>query len=80
MSRYSTIQFRDVGVASVKKLESGRFEAVDDVGEKYEGHKVVIASGIRDIMPDIPGYSELWGRGMLVSIAYLLDPPFTLPS
>ncbi|KAI1369689.1 hypothetical protein F5Y08DRAFT_325297 [Xylaria arbuscula] len=54
MSRYSTIQFRDVGVASVKKLESGRFEAVDDVGE----------NGIRDIMPDIPGYSELWGKGI----------------
>ncbi|KAI0525876.1 hypothetical protein F5B22DRAFT_257849 [Xylaria bambusicola] len=63
-SRYSTIQFKEVGVASVKKLENGCFEAVDDVGEKYEGRKVVIASGIRDIMPDIPGYSELWGKGI----------------
>ncbi|TGJ84724.1 hypothetical protein E0Z10_g4030 [Xylaria hypoxylon] len=64
MTRYSTIQFRDVGVVSVRKLESGRFEAEDDVGEKYEGRKVVIASGIRDIMPDIPGYSQLWGKGI----------------
>ncbi|KAI0915148.1 hypothetical protein F4823DRAFT_571098 [Ustulina deusta] len=64
LSRYSTVQFRDVGVASVRKLESGSFKAVDDVGEKYEGRKVVIASGIRDIMPDIPGYSELWGKGI----------------
>ncbi|KAF2971139.1 hypothetical protein GQX73_g2439 [Xylaria multiplex] len=64
MSRYSTIQFRDVGVTSVRKLENGRFEAVDDVGDKYEGRKVVIASGIRDIMPDIPGYSQLWGKGI----------------
>ncbi|RWA13622.1 hypothetical protein EKO27_g1493 [Xylaria grammica] len=63
-SRYSTIQFRDVNVASVRKLESGRFEAVDDAGERYEGRKVVIASGIRDIMPDIPGYSQLWGKGI----------------
>ncbi|KAI1755260.1 FAD/NAD(P)-binding domain-containing protein [Xylaria castorea] len=64
LSRYSTIQFRDVSVANVRKLESGRFEVVDDAGDKYEGRKIVIASGIRDIMPGIPGYSELWGKGI----------------
>lgn len=57
--RYSTIQFQDVGVASVRKLESGRFEVVGDTGDKYEGRKIVIASGVRDTMLDIPGYSEL---------------------
>ncbi|KAI0871563.1 FAD/NAD(P)-binding domain-containing protein [Hypoxylon argillaceum] len=64
LSRYDTVQFRDVGVASVRKLESGHFEAVDDAGETHEGRKVVIASGVRDIMPSIPGYSELWGKGI----------------
>ncbi|KAI1431212.1 FAD/NAD(P)-binding domain-containing protein [Xylaria sp. CBS 124048] len=64
LARYSTIEFRDVGIASVRKLPSGRFEALDDAGEKYEGRKVVIASGIRDIMLDKPGYAELWGRGI----------------
>ncbi|KAI0548749.1 FAD/NAD(P)-binding domain-containing protein [Xylaria curta] len=64
ISRYSTIQFRDVSVTNIKKLESGRFEVVDDAGDKYEGRKIVIASGIRDIMPDIPGYSELWGKSI----------------
>ncbi|KAI0860752.1 FAD/NAD(P)-binding domain-containing protein [Xylaria cubensis] len=64
LSRYSTIQFRDVSITDVKKLESGRFEVVDDAGDKYEGRKIVIASGIRDIMPGIPGYSELWGKGI----------------
>ncbi|KAI0196024.1 hypothetical protein EV127DRAFT_458796 [Xylaria flabelliformis] len=64
LSRYNTIQFRDVSVTNVKKLDSGRFEVVDDAGDKYEGRKIVIASGIRDIMPGIPGYSELWGKGI----------------
>lgn len=63
-SRYVTMKFQDVGVASVRKLDGGRFEALDDAGERYEGRKVVIASGIRDLMPDLPGYSELWGKGM----------------
>ncbi|TRX98374.1 hypothetical protein FHL15_001019 [Xylaria flabelliformis] len=64
LSRYNTIQFLDVSVTNVKKLESGRFEVVDDAGDKYEGRKIAIASGIRDIMPGIPGYSELWGKGI----------------
>ncbi|KAI1744108.1 FAD/NAD(P)-binding domain-containing protein [Xylaria scruposa] len=64
LSRYNTIQFRDVSVTNVKKLESGRFEVVDEAGDRYEGRKIVIANGIRDIMPGIPGYSELWGKGI----------------
>jgi len=65
LARYSTIEFKDVGVARVSRLDSGRFEAVDDAGERYEGRKVVIASGIRDVLTkDLPGYEDLWGRGM----------------
>ncbi|KAI1170655.1 FAD/NAD(P)-binding domain-containing protein [Nemania sp. FL0916] len=64
LSRYSTIQFRDIGVKHIRKLQSGRFEAVDESGGRHEGRKVVIASGVRDIMPKIPGYSELWGKGI----------------
>ncbi|KAI0206379.1 FAD/NAD(P)-binding domain-containing protein [Astrocystis sublimbata] len=64
MSRYNTIRFHDTSVASVRKLESGRFEAVDEAGQKHEGRKIVIANGIQDKMPDIPGYSELWGKSI----------------
>lgn len=63
-SRYDTIQFRDVCIAGVRKLDNGRFEAVDEAGETYEGRKVVIANGIRDVMPKLPGFSELWGKSM----------------
>ncbi|KAI1142014.1 thioredoxin reductase glit [Hypoxylon sp. FL0543] len=70
-SRYSgTIQFRDVEVARVEKLaddERGRsrFEAEDVDGKKYVGRKVVLAMGVKDVMPETPvGYADLWGRGI----------------
>ncbi|KAI1639319.1 hypothetical protein F4809DRAFT_657814 [Biscogniauxia mediterranea] len=49
-----------------KETQGGRtrFRAVDARGEAYEGRKLVLACGIRDVMPDIPGYAELWGRGI----------------
>ncbi|KAI1410274.1 thioredoxin reductase glit [Hypoxylon sp. FL1857] len=71
VSRYSdTIQFRDVEVARVKKLDDderglSRFEAQDMEGKKYVGRKVVLAMGVKDIMPETPlGYADLWGYGI----------------
>ncbi|KAI0150366.1 FAD/NAD(P)-binding domain-containing protein [Xylariaceae sp. FL1272] len=64
IKRYKTISFHDSAVKSVRKLENGRFEAIDEAGQIYEGRRVVVASGIKDIMPDIPGYRDLWGTGI----------------
>lgn len=70
LSRYPSIQFRDVEVRNIKKLEDdgrgrSRFEAVDTEGQTYRGRKVVLATGVADIMPDSPeGYADLWGYGM----------------
>ncbi|XDG09656.1 hypothetical protein ABKA04_009271 [Annulohypoxylon sp. FPYF3050] len=73
LARYSdTIQFRDVGVVKVRKIESEegdggktRFEVQDENGVKYLGRKVVLAMGVRDVMPEKPeGYKDLWGYGI----------------
>ncbi|KAI0841362.1 thioredoxin reductase glit [Hypoxylon sp. FL0890] len=71
LSRYSdTIQFRDVEVAHVKKLDHdekgrSRFEAQDVEGKKYIGRKLVLAMGVKDVMPETPaGYADLWGYGI----------------
>ncbi|KAH7031411.1 uncharacterized protein B0I36DRAFT_384196 [Microdochium trichocladiopsis] len=115
LARYHTVEFRDVGIQSVRQLASApapsavileadeeaedakgrngavdlavdastgsrggvvqeeeqqqqhgkmRFEAVDANGVTYQSRRLVVASGIRDVMPEeeIPGYTKLWGR------------------
>lgn len=64
LARYDTIHFRDVEISQVKKLESGYFEAVDVNKQSYVGKKIVLATGVKDVMPDIPGFTQLWGTGM----------------
>ncbi|KAL7627277.1 hypothetical protein AAE478_001466 [Parahypoxylon ruwenzoriense] len=71
IARYSdTIQFRDVEVQSVRRIEDNqeghtRFEVEDVEGRRYEGRKVVLAMGVQDVMPETPqGYAELWGYGI----------------
>ncbi|KAI1801062.1 FAD/NAD(P)-binding domain-containing protein [Daldinia bambusicola] len=68
------IRFRDVGVASVRRLDddergAARFEAVDVEGTRYLGRKVVLATGVRDIMPARPeGFADLWGYGIFACL------------
>ncbi|KAK3307220.1 uncharacterized protein B0T15DRAFT_394737 [Chaetomium strumarium] len=64
LARYHTIHFEDTAVESVRRTEDGRFEATDAKGTTWTGKKVVLASGVRDIYPDVPGYDDVWGRGV----------------
>jgi thioredoxin reductase len=60
--RYRTNTFVDRQVTNLRKLDSGLFEATDSQGQAYTGKKVVLATGVRDLFPDIPGYADCWGR------------------
>ena len=63
LERYQTVQFHDVTLQSIKKKD-GIFEATSTEGEPWVGRKVVLAMGVKDIMPDIEGYASCWVKGM----------------
>ena len=46
--------FRNGKIVSLEKVD-GRFEAIDDDGNKVSARKVVLATGLKDILPPIPG-------------------------
>lgn len=64
LSRYKTVTIHDVAVATAKKLEEDLFELTDVNGVAYHGKKLVLATGVEDLMPDLPGFKECWGKGM----------------
>ncbi|POR35291.1 Thioredoxin reductase [Tolypocladium paradoxum] len=64
LARYNTIQFEEAVVEAVRRTDGGRFEATDANGATWTGKKLVLASGVRDIYPDIPGYDQVWARGV----------------
>lgn len=57
--RYGCVKVVDANVESLEKGEDGLFHATSN-GEKYTAKKVVLATGVEDIFPDIPGYAENW--------------------
>ena len=63
-TRYNNTQFIGQNVTSIRKLDDGFFEATDATGKAHTGRKVILASGVRDVYPDIKGYDEAWGRSV----------------
>lgn len=61
---YSSVSFLDALVTTVGKTEIG-FEIQTAAGEKFTARKLVFATGIKDIMPNIPGFTECWGISVL---------------
>ncbi|PWC06750.1 NAD(P)/FAD-dependent oxidoreductase [Mycetocola zhujimingii] len=41
------------------------FELITDTGVRATARRLIVATGTRDELPDIPGLSEQWGRGVV---------------
>jgi thioredoxin reductase len=64
-SRYDTVWFQQSTITHAAKKLLGQdqysgFEVKDSAGNTYEGRKLILATGSKDIMPDIEGYKENW--------------------
>jgi thioredoxin reductase len=61
---YTTVEFRDVTVTDARCTEGGRFETTLETGEVIASRKLLIATGVRDNVPEIPGMRELYGHSV----------------
>ncbi|KAF1364793.1 FAD/NAD(P)-binding domain-containing protein [Lizonia empirigonia] len=65
VSRYDTVWFQHANITHAAQKQIGDdkyegFEVQDSEGQTYSGKKLILATGSKDIMPDIPGYKENW--------------------
>ena len=60
LRQYDTIELRDVEVAEAHCHES-RFHVTLKSGEQFHCRKLLIATGVVDNLPGIPGFAELFG-------------------
>lgn len=63
LANYPNVEVREVKVTDVHGAENG-FTVELEGGERVETRKLLLATGIRDDLPPIPGFHELWGHGV----------------
>lgn len=57
---YSNVKFHEGLAVGGKKTENG-FAIVTQSGEEFEAIKLIFATGINDIMPNMKGFADCWG-------------------
>lgn len=67
ISKYPTAHIKNVTVKSIIPIgtnEASAFSVVDSSGKNYTARKIVLGTGMRDVLPDTPGVQEAWGKGI----------------
>ena len=64
VEEYKTIKFLNGVASKASKTDSGFIIQLES-GKTFETKKVIFATGIRDMLPEIPGFAECWGISVL---------------
>lgn len=64
VAKYENVSFVKGLALSGIKTESG-FEITLEDNKTFASRKLIFASGVLDIMPEIPGFAECWGKSIL---------------
>lgn len=59
LKKYASVKFESAVVTSLTKINEG-FE----INGNIQAKKILLAHGIHDILPSIPGLKELWGKSI----------------
>ncbi len=62
--KYETVTFFDGLVTKISRNSSG-FEVETDNSEKFSAKKIILASGVKDQIPDIKGFADCWGISVI---------------
>ncbi len=60
---YESVELRTTEITTIQKSANG-FELTTSDGNRIEAQRVLLATGIRDELPAIPGLSDYWGKGV----------------
>jgi thioredoxin reductase len=62
--KYKTVDFFEGRAEKIIRNED-HFKIEVSSGERFYTKKIILASGVKDIMPNIPGFAECWGISVL---------------
>ena len=69
IGRYG-VDFRHATVASARRVDGEhtgprpRFEITTDSGDRFTSRKLLLATGVADVLPEVPGFPDFYGRGV----------------
>lgn len=65
VAKYDTVDFCRDAVVDVSQDAKRSFQVVTGSGAIYRGRSLVIATGMVDELPEVPGAKECWGKSLI---------------
>lgn len=63
ISKYPSVAIRDVRITDMRRHESG-FELATDDGTVVQARTIILATGLRETLPAIPGLHDYYGKSL----------------
>ncbi len=64
VEKYKTVKFYNGLATNGIKMENG-FEITTEANDKFSAKKLIFATGVKDIMPNIKGFAACWGTSVI---------------
>ncbi|MGH8817955.1 MAG: NAD(P)/FAD-dependent oxidoreductase [Achromobacter pestifer] len=64
LAQYPSVKFLD-GQAVEARVHAGRLRVTTAAGQDVQGKRLILATGLRDQLPELAGMSERWGQTVL---------------
>ena len=64
LAGYPTVSFRNARADGISGAADA-FELTTQSGDRIDARRLILAHGVRDILPDVPGLADAWGRTVL---------------
>lgn len=64
LKAYESVEWESGLAVEGKKVSDG-FEITLEDGRRFQSGKLILATGLHDIMPSIPGFAECWGISVI---------------
>jgi thioredoxin reductase len=64
LRRYDTVELRDIAATDAQCQPNGEFRVTLADGDFARSRKLLVATGVCDNLPDIPGMQEMYGRSV----------------
>lgn len=64
LEQYTAVSFQHGSIKNIRK-EDGRFLVTADNDQQLTSRRIILATGLSDVLPDIKGFRQLWGRKII---------------
>ncbi|UJF36511.1 NAD(P)/FAD-dependent oxidoreductase [Paenibacillus hexagrammi] len=64
LAKYPNIELRQAAVTDIVKAAEGTFRITTENGEQYEAKTVLLATGLKNILPAVEGIEDFYGKSL----------------